>query len=86
MGIPIRKYWHLLASYLKDQAGRVGLLALLLVATVGLQLVKPQFLRYFIDAARSAMPPTSRAAEQAQASAWARAWAWAPASARASPA
>jgi ABC-type multidrug transport system fused ATPase/permease subunit len=44
-----RDYWRLLAVYLKPQRGRTTLLALLLLASTGLQLVSPLILRRFID-------------------------------------
>lgn len=53
MKIPLRDYWNLLVNYLKPQWGRVALLAGLLVGSIALQLLNPQFLRRFIDAATS---------------------------------
>ena len=52
LNIPFNAYWALLKTYLKPQWPRVALLALLLVCNVGLQLVNPQIIRTFIDAAR----------------------------------
>ncbi len=49
MAIPLRDYWRLLVVYLRPQRGRVGLLALSIFASIGLQLVLPQLLRRFID-------------------------------------
>ena len=49
MKIPIRQYLAILHSYLEAQRGRVLVLALLLFAGVGLQLLSPQAIRYFID-------------------------------------
>ncbi len=46
-----RDYWRLLAQYLIPQRGRVSLLALLLLASTGLQLASPLVLRRFIDRA-----------------------------------
>ncbi len=43
---------RLLGVYLRPQQRAVGLLALLLVASIGLQLVNPQVVRYFIDTAQ----------------------------------
>jgi len=43
---------RLLGAYLRPQRRAVGLLALLLVASIGLQLVNPQVVRYFIDTAQ----------------------------------
>lgn len=52
MKIPIKDYIALLSKYLKPYRGKVILLMLLLAASVGLQLVNPQIVRYFIDAAK----------------------------------
>ncbi len=49
MAIPLREYWQLLVVYLRPQRGRVGVLALALFASIGLQLALPQILRRFID-------------------------------------
>jgi ATP-binding cassette subfamily B protein len=50
LNIPLKRYWNLLIRYLKSQWGTVLLLALLLLGSIGLQLLKPQILRAFIDA------------------------------------
>jgi ATP-binding cassette subfamily B protein len=42
-------YWELLARYLRAQLGAVAVLAALVVGNVGLQLLNPQILRYFVD-------------------------------------
>lgn len=47
---PIGEYRHLLDTYLRPQRGRVTLLAVLLLASVALQLINPQIIRYFVDA------------------------------------
>jgi ABC-type multidrug transport system fused ATPase/permease subunit len=47
--IPLNRYWNLLVAYLRPQRLRVGILALLIAASIGIQLVSPQFLRIFID-------------------------------------
>ena len=52
MNIPFDAYWALSKTYLKPQWPRVALLALLLLTNIGLQLVNPQIIRTFIDAAR----------------------------------
>lgn len=49
--IPLKQYWNLLVDYLKPQRGRVILLAIALLSSIGLQILNPQVLRYFIDAA-----------------------------------
>ncbi|MGA7732915.1 MAG: ABC transporter ATP-binding protein [Chloroflexia bacterium] len=56
MSIPIRQYVALLAQYLKPQQLRVALLAALLVTWIGLQVVNPQIVRYFIDEAGKGAP------------------------------
>lgn len=45
--------WGLLLKYLRPQAPRVLVLALLLLGGIGLQLLSPQILRAFIDAAKA---------------------------------
>ena len=50
--IPLRRYTSLLGIYLKPQLPRVVFLGFLLILSIGLQLVNPQILRYFIDAAK----------------------------------
>jgi ATP-binding cassette, subfamily B, bacterial len=42
-------YGRLLVTYLAPQRGRVALLAGLILLTIGLQLVNPQIIRYFLD-------------------------------------
>ena len=49
MNIPIKQYLELLRSYLKPQGVRVLGLAVLLFSGIGLQLLSPQVIRYFID-------------------------------------
>ena len=51
MYIPLRPYWALLARYLRPQRPRVALLAVLLLVTIGLELLNPQIVRYFLDTA-----------------------------------
>ncbi|MBT3275146.1 MAG: ABC transporter ATP-binding protein [Spirochaetales bacterium] len=50
--IPLRRYTKLLGVYLKHQFSRVAILGMLLMLSIVLQLINPQILRYFIDAAR----------------------------------
>ena len=59
MRLPVRRYISLLAVYLKPQWFRTTLMALLLLLDVGLQLLNPQILRYFIDTALSGGTSTS---------------------------
>lgn len=53
MNIPIMEYLSLLSRYLRPYKTKVLLLMVLLAGSVGLQLVNPQIVRYFIDAAKS---------------------------------
>ncbi|WNZ26118.1 ABC transporter ATP-binding protein [Leptolyngbya sp. NK1-12] len=64
MNIPLKKYGDLLANYLKPQKGRVAWLAIALLSSIGLQLVNPQILGYFINTAvtRGASPTLLNAA------------------------
>lgn len=50
MNTPLKRYWNLLVRYLKPQWTSVLLLGALLLGGIGLQLLKPQILRSFIDA------------------------------------
>lgn len=54
-------YRALLTTYLRPQQARVALLAVALVADIGLQLANPQILRFFIDTARSGGAPDALA-------------------------
>jgi ABC-type multidrug transport system fused ATPase/permease subunit len=56
MHLPIGDYWSLLARYLRAQRLNVFWLALLLLGSIGLQLVNPQLVRSFIDAAQAGRP------------------------------
>lgn len=56
MNIPLRSYWELLVDYLRPQRSRVILLGLMLSSSIGLQLINPQVLRYFIDQAVAEAP------------------------------
>ncbi len=53
MKVPVRRYWNLLSVYLKGRKGQFTLLASLLLGSIGLQLVVPQFTRQFIDLAKT---------------------------------
>lgn len=53
MNVTIRDYRDLLAAYVRPQWRKVLLLAGLLFGWIGLQLVNPQIIRYFIDTAQS---------------------------------
>ncbi len=54
MKIPFQQYWDLLAKYIQLQRRRFLLLSVLLLSSIGLQLVNPQIMRYFIDATQGA--------------------------------
>jgi ATP-binding cassette subfamily B protein len=45
------QYWKLLTRYLRPQKGRVALLGLLILGSISLQLINPQLVRRFLDAA-----------------------------------
>jgi ABC-type multidrug transport system fused ATPase/permease subunit len=51
MDLPLRRYWDLLLKYLKPLKLKVTLLTLLIFSSIGLQLINPQIIRYFIDTA-----------------------------------
>ncbi len=51
MKIPLKQYWTLLIGYLRPQWPKVTILAVLLLANIGLQLINPQIMRTFIDTA-----------------------------------
>jgi ATP-binding cassette, subfamily B, bacterial len=51
--IPLRQYWSLLRDYLKTQRLRMALLSILLLTSIGLEIVNPLILRSFIDTATS---------------------------------
>jgi ATP-binding cassette subfamily B protein/ATP-binding cassette subfamily C protein len=51
--IPLKEYWALLMVYLRPYRGQAVLMAVFLLSSIGLQLISPQILRSFIDAARS---------------------------------
>ena len=51
MELPLKRYWALMAQYLSPLKRKVLLLALFIFMSLGLQLVNPQLVRYFIDTA-----------------------------------
>src|SRR5436305_3002213 len=51
--LPLAESRQLLGTYLRPQRGRVALLTALLLGSIGLQLINPQIVRYFIDATQS---------------------------------
>ena len=56
MKVPVRQYGALLLKYLRQQKGIVALASVLILTNIGLQLVNPQIMRYFIDEAVAGSP------------------------------
>ena len=54
--VPIKQFASLLARYLRPQMGLVIVVSVLLLSNIGLQLVNPLVLRYFIDEALAGSP------------------------------
>ncbi|HEV7235479.1 MAG TPA: ABC transporter ATP-binding protein, partial [Ktedonobacteraceae bacterium] len=59
MRLPLKRYLTLLKTYLKPQWLRTLVLAVLLLTSIGLHLLNPQILRYFIDTAIAGGATTS---------------------------
>ncbi len=53
MKIPFQQYWDLLAKYIRPQKWRFTLLAVLLLSSIGMQIINPQIMRFFIDTAQA---------------------------------
>jgi ATP-binding cassette, subfamily B, bacterial len=53
MSISMTRHWSLLTTYFGAQWRRALLLAVLLLGSIGLQLLNPQVIRYFIDTAQA---------------------------------
>jgi ATP-binding cassette subfamily B protein/ATP-binding cassette subfamily C protein len=51
MELPLKRYWAIMAQYLKPLRFKVAWLAVLIFSSIALQLVNPQIIRYFIDTA-----------------------------------
>jgi ATP-binding cassette subfamily B protein len=51
MKIPFKQYWDLLARHIRPQKVRFALLIVLMLVSIVLQVVNPQIIRIFIDAA-----------------------------------
>jgi ATP-binding cassette, subfamily B, bacterial len=56
MALSFGQHRRLLTTYLRPQRVRVALLAVLLLAGIGLQLLNPQVMRFFIDTAEAGGP------------------------------
>ena len=54
--VPVRQYGALLLKYLRQQKGIVALASVLILTNIGLQLINPQIMRYFIDEAVAGGP------------------------------
>ena len=52
MNVSLQNYWGLLSDHIKPQRARFVLLACSLLGSIGLQLINPQIVRHFIDAAQ----------------------------------
>jgi len=53
MHISLRQYYDILIRYLRPQMPRFVLLSTLVIASIGLQIINPQIVRYFIDAVKT---------------------------------
>ena len=51
MSLPLKQYWELLSRHILPQRGRFILLVALMLGNIGLQVINPQIMRAFIDAA-----------------------------------
>src|SRR5687767_4774458 len=51
MTTSLQQYWTFFIKYLAPLRKKAALLAVLILAMIGLQLVNPQIIRYFIDTA-----------------------------------
>lgn len=49
--LPLREYWNLLSKHIRPHALRFVALIALMLSSIGLQVVNPQIVRTFIDAA-----------------------------------
>ena len=56
MALSFGHHRRLLTTYLAPQRAHVALLAVLLLAGIGLQLLNPQVMRFFIDTAEAGGP------------------------------
>src|SRR5688572_25783319 len=58
MKIPLKGYSSLLGIYLRPQWRKVTILAIMVLSGIGLQLLNPQIVRYFIDTALAQGEPS----------------------------
>ena len=59
MNIPFRHYWQLLSRHIRPQMGRFVLLGFLLFGGIGLRVINPQIIRYFIDTVTTQGPASN---------------------------
>lgn len=57
MNIPLRRYWDLLAQHIRPQKLPFAILTILLLSSIGLQVVNPQLMGRFIDTAKAGEGP-----------------------------
>ena len=53
MKIPFQSHWDLLAQYIRPQRRRFIWLTVLLFSSIGMQLINPQIMRFFIDSTQT---------------------------------
>jgi ATP-binding cassette subfamily B protein len=63
----IKKYGRMLKKYLLPQRGRAAWMAILLLVSIGLQLINPQVIRYFLDTATATASATAEPAGSSRA-------------------
>ena len=56
MNLPLKDYWELLSRHIRPQRTRFAAVAAFLLGSIALQVVSPQIIRGFIDAALAAEP------------------------------
>ncbi len=61
---PLTRYWKTLRHHLGPQWPKLAVLGVLLLVTTGLQVVNPQLVRLFIDAAVGAGAETAAQSEE----------------------
>jgi len=59
MNIPLRRYWELLAGYLKGQSRLFALLFVVLLSSIGFTVLLPQITRRFVDGAAEGVEPST---------------------------
>jgi ATP-binding cassette, subfamily B, bacterial len=59
MPFNLDRYWRLLAAYMAPRRAALALLAALVFAGIGLQLLSPQIIRRFLDATQTGAPQSA---------------------------